>query len=111
MTKTEKKLKKNQSRLSVLNNRYERLIELNNIINYVGMVLIGNDLKPNPKEQKYLKLLLAIKSEKQTIWIENRHLNQKYADSLEIAKQSNINYLKSITLTKQDLFNLTSPVL
>ncbi len=111
MTKTEKKLKKNQSRLSVLNNRYERLIELNNIINYVGMVLIGNDLKPNPKEQKYLKLLLAIKSEKNAIWIQNRKLNKKYAKSLEKAKQNNLDYLKSITLTKQDLFILTAPVL
>ena len=110
MTKLEKKLKKNHKRLAVLNNRYEKLIELNSIRNYVSMILTEKGLEPNPKTPKYLKLLLAIKSEKQAIWIENRNLNQKYADSLEVAKQSNLNYLASITLTKQDLFNLTSPM-
>lgn len=109
MTKVEKKLKKNQKRLAVLNNRYEKLIELNSIRNYVSMILTEKGLVTNPKADQYLRLLLAIKQEKQAIWNKNRELNQKYADSLEVAKQANVNYLKSITLTKHDLFNLTAP--
>jgi hypothetical protein len=111
MTKIEKKLQKNQKRLSVLNNRYEKLIELNSIRSYVSMILTESGLVSNPKTTKYLNLLLAIKREKQNLWIENRNLNQNYAESLEFAKQKNARYLASITLTRTDLYNLTAPVL
>jgi hypothetical protein len=106
-----KKISENNKRLAVLNNRYEKLLELNSIRSYVSMILTENGLVSNPKTTKYLNLLLAIKKEKQTIWIDNRNLNQKYAESLEVAKQNNARYLASITLTRNDLFNLTSPIL
>ena len=111
MTNIEKKLQRNFNRLEVLNNRYEKLIEINSIRDYVSMILTENGLESNPKTSKYLKLLLNIKTQKQDLWIENRKLNQKHSQALEVAKTSNINYLKSITLTKSDLFNLTSPTL
>lgn len=104
MTKIEKKLQKNQKRLITLNNRYEKLIELNSIRNYGSMILTENGLETNPKTSQYLKQLLAIKQEKQAIWNENRKLNEKYAESLEVAKNS------MIILTREHLFNLTSPV-
>ena len=106
-----KQISENNKRLAILNNRYEKLIELNSIRSYVSMILTENGLVSNPKTQKYLNLILAIKREKQTILIENRILNQKYVESLEVAKQTNAKYLASITLTRQDLFNLTSPTL
>ena len=106
-----KQISENNKRLQVLNNRYQKLIELNSIRSCVAMILTENGLVSNPKTTKYLNLLLAIKREKQTIWIDNRNLNQKYAESLEVAKQTNARYLASITLTRQDMFNLTAPVL
>ena len=104
-----KQISENNKRLMVLNNRYEKLIELNSIRSYVSMILTYNGLISNPKTNKYLNLLLMIKLEKQAIWIDNRNLNENYAESLEAAKQTNARYLASITLTKNKLFNLTAP--
>lgn len=108
MTNVEQ-ISENNKRLAVLTDRYEKLIELNAIKNYVSMILTPDGLVSNPKTNKYLKLLLMIKIQKQNIWIENRNLNQNFAESLEAAKQSNTRYLASITLTKNTMFNLTSP--
>lgn len=106
-----KQISENNKRLEVLNNRYEKLIEINSIRSYVSMILTEKGLVSNPKTTKYLNLLLAIKRERQTIWANNRILNTKYSENLENAKQVNAQYLASITLTKTDLFNLTAPVL
>lgn len=105
-----KQISENNKRLVILNNRYEKLIELNSIRSYVSMILTGNGLVTNPKTNKYLNVLLMIKLQKQALWIENRNLNENYDESLEAAKQANARYLASITLTKTQLFNLTAPL-
>lgn len=85
------------SRIATLNNRYDRLLELNQTHHYT--------FDKNPKCDKYLSLLLKIKAEKIQIWNENRKNNSKYSENLN-------NGLKAvISLTRNDLFNLTSPIL
>lgn len=51
-------------RLDVLNNRYERIIELNNINSYTS------SLAEERKRKQYYSLLLEIKKQKY-IWIKN----------------------------------------
>ena len=101
----ENKLVQNRKRLSVLNDRYEKILELNKINRYVST------LSSERKTNQYYSLLSEIKKQQYTIWNENRKLNKKYSASIERAKQNASLYLKSITLTKSDLFNLTSPKL
>lgn len=84
----------NIQRLSVLNNRYERLIELNVRFRYASSERCG----------QYLGLLLQIKKEKQLIWMENRK-DPQVSQNLENAKKA------VISLTRQQLFNLTYPAL
>ena len=81
-------------RLSVLNNRYERLIELNTKFRYTS----------TERCSQYLGLLLQIKKEKQLIWIENRK-DPIVSKNLENAKKA------VVSLTRQHLFNLTNPML
>jgi hypothetical protein len=97
------KISENNKRLLTLNNRYEKLLALNSLNHYC--------VTGNSKTGKYLCLILEIRKQRQAIWIENRQLNKKYNESLMNAKIANIEFLKSRTLTKQQLFNLTSPVL
>lgn len=54
----------NMRRLDVLNNRYERIIELNNINRYTS------SLAEERKRNQYYNLLLEIKKQKY-IWIKN----------------------------------------
>lgn len=54
----------NMRRLDVLNNRYERIIELNNINRYTS------SLAEERKRKQYYNLLLEIKKQKY-IWIKN----------------------------------------
>ncbi len=98
-------MKKLQHRLSVLNFRYDKLLELNQKHHYTFMILGENGkLIPNPKEEKYTNLLLSIKREKQRIWNEIRKTNTKYSDNVN-------NGIKAIvSLTKSDLFQITSPI-
>lgn len=81
-------------RLQQLNNRYERLIELNETNNYTSMVLTSNGLQPNPNAERYLNLILAIKKQKTTIWIANRKNCLKTSQNIETAKNAVINLLK-----------------
>lgn len=104
MTKIEKKLQKNQNRLKTLNNRYEKLIELNLAKRYLSMILTESGLEPNPKSDKYLKTILEIKQQKTAIWTENRQLNEVYRNNI-------VNGMASLTtLTRAHLFTLTSPM-
>jgi hypothetical protein len=82
----------NVQRLAVLNNRYERLLELNAQFRYTS----------GERCNQYLQLLLAIRREKQKIWLQNRE-NPKVAANLEKAKSA------VVSLTRQHLFNLTNP--
>ena len=84
----------NVQRLAVLNNRYERLIELNQSHHYCATEKCG----------KYLGLLLKIKKEKTLIWLQNRE-NPTVAANLENAKKA------VISLTRSHLFNITNPTL
>lgn len=83
----------NVQRLAVLNNRYERLLELNAQFRYTS----------SERCNQYLQLLLAIRREKQNIWLQNRE-NPKVAANLENAKKA------VVSLTRSHLFNLTNPV-
>lgn len=87
-----------RNRITQLNERIEKLIVLNQENRYEGL-----------KFKQYLDLLTAIKREKTSLWLSYRGINANYAEALETAKNANLKYLKSITLTKEDLFNLTSP--
>ena len=82
-----------QKRLATLNSRYEKLVELNAENRYTSSERCG----------QYLSLLLSIKKEKMSIWIENRK-DPLTAANLENAKNA------LIGLTYKQLFNLTSPV-
>jgi hypothetical protein len=86
-----KKISENFKRLSVLNNRFEKLVELNRIHQYCTM---DADVI-NPKQRKYTHLLLAIKKEKQLIWAANRNLSEKTAENIENAKKATLKYLTS----------------
>ena len=97
--------KSNSYRLAVLNARYERLVELNQTHHYTTMVLTSEGLRANPKEKKYTRLLKKIYEEKVGIWVFNRKNNKVYLDNLENAKTA------IVSMTKNHLFNLTSPVL
>ena len=97
--------KSNNNRLAVLNARYERLVELNQTHHYTTMVLTNEGLKSNPKEKKYTRLLKRIYEEKVGIWIFNRKNNQIYSENIENAKTA------IVSITRDHLFNLTSPVL
>jgi hypothetical protein len=90
----------NQQRLSQLNNRIEFLIELNQKYQYTS-----NDAKC----KQYLDLLMVIKKEKTSIWLFNRANNTNYIVALDEAKKANAKYLASISLSREDLFNLTAP--
>lgn len=87
-----------KKRIAQLEQRLEKLIALNQEHRYEGVKL-----------KQYLDLLTAIKLEKTSIWLFKRANNSNYSEALETAKNTNIKYLKSITLTKTDLFNLTAP--
>ncbi len=95
----------NQKQLTILNKRYDRLLELNQIHHYTFMVLdASGKLVPNPKEDKYTNLLLRIRAEKQRLWNEIRKENPKYSENVN-------NGIKAlVSLTKADMFNLTSPI-
>ena len=99
----ENKLLQNRKRLSVLNDRYEKILELNRINRYV--CTSSSERKTN----QYYNLLSEIKKQQYSIWNENRKLNKTYSASIERAKQNASLYLRSITLTKSDIWNLTSP--
>ena len=99
------KTNSNQNQLAILNNRYDKLLELNQIHHYTFMVLDAyGKLTANPKEDKYTKLLLKIRAEKQRIWSEIRKDNPKYSESVK----NGIDAL--ISLTRNEIFNLTSPI-
>ena len=83
----------NVQRLAVLNNRYEKLIELNARFRYTS----------SERCSQYLRVLLQIKKEKQSIWIENRK-DPIVSKNLENAKKA------VVSLTRQHLFNLTNPL-
>ena len=90
-----------QQRLIQLSNRIEFLIELNQRNSYTS----------NPSKCKqYLDLLTEIKKEKTSIWLFNRANNTNYGNALDEAKTANAKYLASISLSKEDLFNLTAPI-
>lgn len=50
-------------RLNLLESKREILIELNNNNRYTSMITINGKLVSNPKTDKYLKLMLSIKTE------------------------------------------------
>ena len=97
-------ISENYKRLDVLNERYEKLIALNQTHHYTIMVLEGGKLIDNPKTDQYLKLLTQIYVEKGGIWMFNRKYNKIYKDNLKTAT-SNL-----ATITKKQLFHLTSPI-
>jgi len=99
------KTNSNQNQLAILNNRYDKLLELNQIHHYTFMVLdASGKLIPNPKEDKYTNLLLKIRAKKQHLWNEIRKDNPKYSESVK----NGIDAL--ISLTRNEIFNLTSPI-
>lgn len=59
------------TRYEQLQQRRERLIEWNSIKNYVTMVSTKDGLKPNPKSEQYLRLLLQINREAVKIQLEH----------------------------------------
>lgn len=65
--------------VAVLNQRYERVIELNREHGY-----IYNE----KKSEQYLRVLLEIKKRKYAIWAERRANDKNYAQMLETAKQN-----------------------
>ena len=95
-------IEKNNKRLAVLHARYEKLIELNRKNKYTIMVLTKNGLEKHPKLDKYQKLHLDIYREKVGLWMFNRRENEIYKKNLENARK--------VMMTKETLFNLTSPV-
>lgn len=90
-------MKNLQNKLMVLNERLEKLIELNQKHHYTAS---GT---PEKKIKQYYNLLLMIRNERQDIYIEKRK-NESYSGHLETAK-NNIT-----TILKGNLFNLTAPV-
>jgi len=50
-------------RLSLLEDKRELLIQMNNSSNYTSMILVDGKLTNNPKTDKYLNLMLSIKKE------------------------------------------------
>ncbi len=92
-----------QHRLSILNYRYDKLLELNQKHHYTFMILGENaKLIPNPKEEKYTNLLLKIRVEKRILMTQIRETNLKYCSNIN-------NGIKAlISLSKKDLHKLTS---
>ena len=88
-------IKRNAQRLSVLSDRYDKIVSLNRKHNYTSSYSVKR------KIEQYDRVLLAIKSEQYSLWSRNRVLNKTYWQNLEVAKTN---------MTKELLFNLTSPV-
>jgi hypothetical protein len=64
------------TRYQHLQERREKLIELNQRYNYVAMVRTKEGLVPNPKSEQYFNLLLQINKE----CVKLRHENEKKID-------------------------------
>ena len=92
-----KVMKNPVNKLAVLNNRLEKLIELNQRYGYTSV------LTSEKKTKQYYSLLLRIREEKHAIYIERRK-NEVYSGHLETAKNNIIT-----TLTRDYLYNLTAP--
>lgn len=76
------------TRYQHLQQRREKLIELNSRNNYVTMVLTSNGLQPNPKSEQYLRLLLQINKECVKIQLEH----DKKFDKSNYKFDASINY-------------------
>jgi len=98
------KKSENNNRVEILNARYEKLVLLNQQNKYTEMVLTSEGLKPNPKAKKYTKLLKRIYEEKVGLYVFNRENNKTYSKNIDNAKKA------IVSLTRNHLFNLTSPV-
>lgn len=94
-------MKNNRKRIAQLNERIERLIQMNSVKRYTTMITGENGkLIPNPKADQYSRLLLEIHKEKTGLYFFNRENNHEYRSHLNMASSMNMNMLK----------NLTSPV-
>ena len=80
----------------ILTIRYNKLLELNNRNHFTFMILINGKLEPNPKVDKYLKLLLEIKRQKHVLRVEYRENNPEYLARIERAKNSTINLIRGM---------------
>ncbi|MCZ8144894.1 hypothetical protein [Flavobacterium sp.] len=83
-------MKNNRKRIAQLNERRERLIQMNQAKGYTS----------NHKADQYLRLLLAIHKEKVGLWVFNRENNQEYMSHLNTACSMNMNLLKNLTSPK-----------
>lgn len=98
-------LTKAKKRIADLNNRYDRLLELNQTHHYTFMILVDGKLARNPDQDRYLRMLLEIRNEKHKLWLRVRELSPRYMMNVNNGIQS------VVSLTKSDMFHLTSPTL
>ena len=92
-------MKNNRKRIAQLNERIERLIEMNRAKGYTSMITGDNGtLIPNPKANQYSRILLSIHKEKAGLYLFNRENNHEYRSLLNKASSMNMNLLKHLTI-------------
>lgn len=98
MTNVQKNSRKDNNRLKILENRYDRLLEANNTFHYTQ--------SGNPRTAKYFKVLLRIKEQIAIERMVGRAVNLKATSRV---RQGFLNPQNGLTM--KDLRNLTSPLL
>lgn len=97
-------LAKCRERLAQLNRRYDRVLELNQNYGFTFSKMFMGELVVNPRHDAYMNVLLSIRKEKQELRLRIRELSPKMMDNI------NEGIRALVTMTREDMFNLTSPM-